>query len=64
MSEWVIIIGAPQTAMLGFSLKDRIMRASIYLLSIMCVSPDTVKRHRDLSLSATVRGGLGGGLWA
>lgn len=51
-SEGVIIIGAPQIAMLGLSLKDRIMRQSIYLHSVMCVSPDTVKRHVDLSLSA------------
>lgn len=56
ISEGVIIIGAPQTAMCGFSLKDRIMRRSIYLQSVMCVSPDIVKRHVDLSLSALVRG--------
>lgn len=35
------------------------MRQSIYLLSVMCVSPDAVKRHMDLSLSAVVTGGVG-----
>lgn len=59
ISEGVIIVGVPQTIMFSFSLKDRIMRQSIYLHSVMCVSPDTVKRHVDLSVSALVTGGVG-----
>lgn len=43
--------------MFGFSLKDRIMRRSIYLHSVMCVSPDAVKRHEDLSFSTGERWG-------
>lgn len=43
--------------MFVFSLKDKIMRRSIYLHSVMCVCPGAVKRHVDLALSALVRGG-------
>ena len=34
------------------------MRRSIYLHSVMCVCPDAVKRHVDLSLSGSARGGV------
>lgn len=39
----VITVGAPQTAMFDFSLKDRIMRRRIYLHCVMCVSQSPLK---------------------
>lgn len=47
----VILKGAPQTSTFGLFLKDRIMRRSIYLHNVMCVSPVATKRHVHLSLS-------------